>query len=92
LHVRELCRMTGLPGRSLHKLCQEQMGVSPVRFLALRRLHLAHQALLKADTRSATVTEIALDVGIWEFGRFAVAYKSLFGESPSETLRRRAGA
>jgi AraC-like DNA-binding protein len=92
LHLLELCRMTGLHERTLRKLFQEQMGVPPSRFLALRRLHLAHQALLRADPHSATVTETATGVGIWELGRFAVAYKSLFGESPSATLRRRLGS
>jgi AraC-like DNA-binding protein len=92
LHLPELCRMAGLPERALRKLFQEQMGIPPSRFLAVRRLHLAHQALLQADPHSTTVTEIATTLGIWEFGRFAVAYKSLFGESPSATLRRRGGA
>ena len=88
LRVLELCRITGLPERALRKVCQEQMGVSPTRFLALRRLHMARQALLRADPHSTTVTEIATRYGVWELGRFAVAYKSLFGESPSVTLRR----
>jgi AraC-like DNA-binding protein len=85
----ELSRMIGVSERSLRKLCQEQMGISPLRFLALRRLHLARRALLRADRRTASVTEIAMEHGMWELGRFAVTYRSLFGESPSATLRRR---
>lgn len=88
LFIRELSRMLGLSERSLRSLCQEQMGISPQRFLALRRLHLARQALLRGDPRSVTVTAIATGLRIWEFGRFAVTYRSLFGESPSVTLRR----
>ena len=89
LSIPDLCRIVGVPGRSLRTLCQEQLGMSPIRFLALRRLHLARLALLRADHHSATVTQIAMDYGVWELGRFAVTYKSLFGESPSATLHRR---
>jgi AraC-like DNA-binding protein len=89
LSIVELSRMVGVPERRLRKLSQEQWGISPTRFLLLRRLHLARYALLRADPDSATVTKVALDMGFWELGRFAVTYKSLFGESPSATLRRR---
>jgi AraC-like DNA-binding protein len=88
LLISDLCRIVDVSERTLRNICQEQMRMSPHRFLALRRLHLARRALLRSDQQSATVTGIAMSHGVWELGRFAVAYKSLFGESPSATLRR----
>lgn len=87
LPIPDLCRIIGVPGRTLRAVCEEQLGMSPQRFTALHRLHLIRRALLRSDPRSTTVTEIATNCGVWELGRFAVAYKSLFGESPSATLR-----
>lgn len=88
LLIPDLCQIVGVPGRTLRTLCREQLGMSPQRFLALRRLHLTRRALLRSAPHSTTVTEIATSHGFWELGRFAVSYKSLFGESPSVTLRR----
>jgi AraC-like DNA-binding protein len=62
--------------------------MSPIRYLWLRRMHLAHRALRAADPAASTVTEIATNHGFWELGRFSVAYRSLFGESPSASLHR----
>jgi AraC-like DNA-binding protein len=86
--IPDLCRSIGVSERTLRILCQEQLGVSPIRFTMLRRLHLVRRTLIRSDPHSATVTEIATDRGFWEMGRFAGIYKSLFGESPSATLRR----
>ena len=62
--------------------------MSPTRYLWLRRMHLARRALRRADPAMTTVTEIASNCGFWELGRFSVAYRALFGESPSAALRR----
>jgi AraC-like DNA-binding protein len=62
--------------------------MSPTRYLWLRRMHLARRALRMADPEATTVTEIATNYGFWELGRFSVAYRALFGESPSASLRR----
>jgi transcriptional regulator GlxA family with amidase domain len=61
--------------------------MSPHRYLALRRMNLVRRALMMADPARTTVTQIATDHGFWELGRFSVAYRRLFGEAPSVTLR-----
>jgi len=88
LYVPELCAAIGVSDRTLRTCCQEALGVSPLRYLWLRRMHLVRRALTVADPAAATVTATAAAYGFWEFGRFAVTYRALFGESPSATLRR----
>jgi AraC-like DNA-binding protein len=88
LFISQLCAATGVSARTLLACCQEHLGMGPKRYLLLRRMHFARRALLIADPAATTVTEIATNFGFWEFGRFSVVYRSLFGETPSATLRR----
>jgi len=62
--------------------------MGPMHYLWLRRMQLARRSLLSADPAIKTVTEIATAHGFGELGRFAVEYRTLFGESPSATLKR----
>jgi AraC-like DNA-binding protein len=88
VYLTDLCTAIGVSQGTLRSICRDQVGVSPIRYLWLRRMNLAHIALLRADATARTVTEIATGYGFWELGRFSVEYRTLFGERPSETLRR----
>ena len=88
LYMPQLCATVGASYTTLHDCCQEYLGMSPKRYLWLRRMQLVRRVLQSADAEKTTVTEIATDYGFWELGRFAVAYRSLFGEAPSVALRR----
>lgn len=86
--VQDLLDTTGLPERTLRAAFQRFVGVSPRRYLQIERLHRARGMLSDQERTPGTVTEVASTLGLWDFGRFAGRYRDLFGESPSQTLRR----
>jgi AraC-like DNA-binding protein len=88
LYLTEICAAVGVAERTLRASCERHLGMGPIRYLTLRRMHLVRRALRHSDPSTATVTQIVTDHGFWELGRFSVAYRTLFGEPPSETLRQ----
>jgi len=88
LYLTELCAAAGVSSRTLLACCHEHLGMGPIRYLWLRRMHLAQRALRVSDPAVSTATEIATEYGFWELGRFFLAYRGLFGETPSASLRR----
>jgi AraC-like DNA-binding protein len=89
IYIPEICNAIRVSERTLRVCCQEHLGMSPKRYLVLRRMHLARRALRAATTGVATVTDVATRYGFWQLGRFSVEYRSLFAETPSMTLHRR---
>ena len=86
--VADLVKVTGVAGRTLFMHFRDFKGVSPIRYLSDARLRQVRQRLLQADPE-ASVTEIAMSLGFAHMGRFSVAYRRRFGESPSQTLKSR---
>jgi AraC-like DNA-binding protein len=85
--VSALCRVAGLSERALRNAFYDVHGVGPKRWMLDARLRDVRRALTNAPASATTVTVVAADHGFYELGRFAVAYRETFGESPSTTLR-----
>ena len=89
--VRDLCRVSEVSERTLRYAFLEQFGVSPKSYLLAMRLNGVRRQLSHADSSSATIADVANHWGFWHMGQFAKDYRRLFGELPSETLRREGG-
>jgi AraC-like DNA-binding protein len=85
--VHELCQTIGADERTLRVGCARLLGVSPSRYMRLRRLGLVRTALSNADPTTDRAGEIARRHGFIAAGRFAASYRFAFGETPSATLR-----
>jgi AraC family transcriptional regulator, ethanolamine operon transcriptional activator len=82
-----LAAVTGVSERTLRSIFREFYGVGPLRYLKLRQLHSMRRTLKRVDPEKTSLSDVATEFGIWELGRFARDYRTLFGESPTDTLR-----
>ncbi len=89
INLSHLIAVCGCSRSALFQAFKSSRGYTPMQFLASRRIEIARERLMQEPGR--TVTEIALDSGFGHHGRFAKAYRSRFGESPSVTLAKYQG-
>jgi AraC family transcriptional regulator, ethanolamine operon transcriptional activator len=88
LTLTQLCQALYVSKRSLFYGFEEMFGVSPMAYLKIQRLQTVRRSLAVAAPDTVSVTSIARQFGFWSPGHFARDYKTMFGELPSETLRR----
>jgi len=84
--VPELAAIAGVAVRTLELAFREGAGVTPNQYLRRRRMNAVRRDLRDATPGTTTVTRVAATWGFTELGRFAGAYRAMFGELPSETL------
>ena len=74
--------------RALQMGFKRELGMAPTAYLRLVRMRRAHTTLKESNPSDTTVHAVALSLGLVHQGRFARSYRAMFGEMPSETLRR----
>jgi AraC-like DNA-binding protein len=86
LTIARLASVAGVSDRTLHDGFRRFRATTPMGRLMTLRLVAARRRMLDAEP-GLTVSRVAAEVGFFQFGRFAKAYRNAFGELPSETLR-----
>jgi AraC-like DNA-binding protein len=85
LPVETLAKAGGTSTRTLLRSFIEVLGEPPIEHVRRLRLHRIRRDLLDERPSGRTITDIANRWGVTELGRFAVRYRAMFGERPSET-------
>lgn len=87
--VGSLARLAGCSSRTLDRILDRCVGMSPMRFLRALRLNEACRRLLDPSRAGFSVTDVLMGCGFDHVGRASGYFRQLFGVSPS-VMRRRA--
>lgn len=88
IYTDELCAALGVSATRLHQAFSATFGISPHRYLKMRRMSMVRAALLLGSGPWRSVKATALSHGFWHLGQFAHDYRAMYGEAPSATLAR----
>lgn len=87
--IPDVCLALNVSRRELEYAFRATFDVSPWEYFQKLRLNAVYRDLRRTRTNlPGSVTEAAMTRGISHLGRFSAQYRELFGERPSETLRR----
>lgn len=86
VYTEDICQATCASERTVRNVFNEYLGMSPHRYLMIRRLHAIRAAIRHAGPED-TITHICARFGVWDFGRFASLYRQYFGTLPAQSLK-----
>jgi len=87
LTLADLCDQAHISRRTLIQGFRDHLGLGPMAYLKIHRLHAVRRELLAADPQRHRVGPIAAEWGFLNAGHFARDYHRLFGERPRDTLQ-----
>jgi AraC family ethanolamine operon transcriptional activator len=86
--LADLCRKAHASRRTLIQGFQDHLGMGPMAYVRILRLHSVRQRLLRAEPGEIQIGPLAEAWGFYNAGHFAANYRRLFGETPRVTLQR----
>ena len=87
LDLMSIATAAGASPRLLQKAFSQHCGCSPMRFVTQTRLEQI-RADLERSSENTRIIDVMMNYGITQGGKFAKEYQQLFGEKPSDTLKR----
>jgi AraC-like DNA-binding protein len=87
IKLADIVAAVGVCPRLLQKAFSHHCGCSPMRFLTQARLQRIRQDL-ERSAHDTKIVDVMMHYGFTQGGKFAKEYQQLFGEKPSETLKR----
>jgi AraC-like DNA-binding protein len=87
VYIGEICQATGVSARTLQMVFSTAVGISPMRYLKIRRLNLVRSRLMITPRDQLSIKQAAREGGFWDDGHFSSDFFKLFGILPSHTPR-----
>mgnify|MGYP000017611975 CR=1 FL=1 len=87
ISIESLSQISHMSERSLYYLFKDIESTTPHLYIKKRKILHAYQDLRRSSP-DRTVTQVAMEYGFSNLGRFAQIYRQQIGELPSETLTK----
>ena len=87
ISMSDIANAIGVGTRTLQMAFRNRCGMTPKQSLTEFRIRAMRNCLIHPES-TTTVSTAAMASGLLHLGRCGVSYRELYGESPSETLRR----
>ena len=85
----EMCKLANCSQSWLEHSFRKRFGVTPKKYVKFLRLSRLRESLLNPDkVEGRTVIELASTYGFWHMGQLAADYRNVYGELPSDTLKK----
>lgn len=88
--VGEIAQELDVSERTLYNAFRHWLGVGPYQYFVTCKLHAFRRQLITGQPFPGKITRAALAAGFDHLGQMGQLYRRHFGESPSQTLKRRA--
>jgi len=86
--ITNLAKELGISERLLHHAFKKNYGITPKKYLLNLRMNRVKQDLLLADPTTTSIPSIIQKYNFYNHGTFTQAYRDLFGELPSDSLKK----